>query len=266
MIKLKQQVRLFFALLSITFFLSNNLLSANEFSFRKYQHVKQFYKDIYEDSIRVGLKYNIPPAAIMAIAGLESGYGSGYVSQITGNILSLGAFKDDAELPSLYLPYSKSKRRVIFISKKIKELDGNDLAYKQRPRSLKRDYRPIKYAGTTKNLELLYYNNELRNKARHRCLNDFATRWIVPTSKIKVFSDSSVWLRAKVKKESKITLLKKDTCEKFIDKIGGVPHSFNYRKSWPTKVKLIMHKAGLIELVHEIHTNKKTFNKAWSYK
>ena len=89
-------------ILSITI---TNLFSS-EYSFRKYIHVESFYSDISLDSIEIGVKNNIPPAAMMAIAGLESGYGSGYVAQITGNILSLGAFKGDKELPRLYLPYS----------------------------------------------------------------------------------------------------------------------------------------------------------------
>lgn len=82
-------------------------------SFRKYQHVKAFYQGITPAVLEVSEKYQLPAAAILAIAGLESGYGSGYESKITGNILSLGAFRDDKELPSLYLPYSSKLKKVV---------------------------------------------------------------------------------------------------------------------------------------------------------
>jgi len=244
-------------------FISTTLFS-KEFSFRKYQHVKEFYKSIYEDAISIGIKNNIPPASIMAIAGLESGYGSGYVCQITGNILSLGAFKSDFELPSLYLPYSKIKKRVLFDPEEIEKCNKNDLVYKQRPKSLKRDYRPSKYAGTTKNLELLIYDEKLKEKACRECLNDFATRWIVDSSNIKVFKNTRVWLDNEVKSKGIDILLAKETNKEFIGKIGGVPHSFNYRQSWPKKAKLIMEKVGLVKLVNDIYINKKSFNNAWS--
>jgi len=246
--------------------LTSNILFSKEYSFRKYQHVKQFYKNIYADAIDVAIKYNIPPAAIMAIAGLESGYGSGYVAQITGNILSLGAFKGDNELPSLYLPYSKSKKKVLFDPSEIKQCAKNDLVWKQRPKSLKRDYRPSSNAGTTKELELLKHNEKLKEQAFKACLNDFATRWIIKDSKVKVFKDAKNWIENKVTLSGKKILFDEDTNKKFISMIGGHPHSFNYRETWPKKAKLIMSKAGLVKLANDIFINKKNFNDAWSNK
>jgi flagellum-specific peptidoglycan hydrolase FlgJ len=104
---------LFIAVLLLT-----SLVNAQDRGFRKYEHVKQFYSQITLDAIEVAKKHDLPAAAILAMAGLESGYGSGYVAQITGNILSLGAFKGDAELPPLYLPYSKSKKKILLILKR----------------------------------------------------------------------------------------------------------------------------------------------------
>ena len=246
--------------------LSSLSLTANEFSFRKYNHVKEFYNEIYEQSIKAGLESSVPPAAIMAIAGLESGYGSGYVSQITGNILSLGAYKSDAQLPSLYLPYSKSKKKVLFDPKEIAKHKKNDLVYKQRPKSYKRDYRPAPFAGTTKRLELLKYDTRLKEKAYSLCINDFTSRWINEKSKIKVFRNAKIWLNKEVSSNGSKILLTKDINKKFIYKIGGVPNSFNYRKTWPKKVNLIMHKVGLVKLVYDIEVNKKSFEEAWSRK
>ncbi len=249
-------------ILILLIFSFSNLLSSN-YSFRKYQHVKSFYSDISSDSIEIGLKYNIPPAAIMAIAGLESGYGNGYVAQITGNILSLGAFKGDKELPRLYLPYSKINKSVIFDPKEIKQSDKNDLSWKKRPKSYKRDYRPKPYAGSTSNLELLTYNKKLKNKASKDCLSDFATRWIKSNSKVKVFRDARIWLDKQVSSRGSQILFDNNTNKKFIEMIGGHSHSFNYRKTWPKKAKLIMAKAGLVKLTSDIHIKKMNFNKAW---
>ncbi len=246
--------------------LISSSLFSNEYSFRKYSHVKEFYYNIYEDAINIAIKNYIPLAALMAIAGLESGYGSGYLSQITGNILSLGAFKDDVELPSLYLPYSKSKKRVLFDPKEISLCSKNDLLYKQRPKSLKRDYRPPLYAGSVNNLELLKNDYKLKEKAYKDCMNDFATRWITRTSKIKVFRDTKVWIEKKVRNHGIGILFDKKINEIFIEKIGGVPYSFNYRSSWPKKAKLIMYKVGLVQLSNDIYVNKKSFNYAWSNK
>lgn len=239
-----------------------NLLADN-YSFRKYKHVESFYSDISSDTIDVGLKYNIPPAAIMAIAGLESGYGSGYVAQITGNILSLGAFKGDKELPRLYLPYSKSSKSVIFDPQSIQKSSVDDLSWKKRPKSYKRDYRPEPYAGSTSNLELLLYNKRLKDIACRACLNDFASRWIRSSSKVKVFRDARNWLDREVSHKGIKVLFDGETNRKFIDMIGGQPHSFNYRETWPKKAKLIMKRTGLVKLTTDMYINNMSFKKAW---
>jgi len=250
----------------ILVFITLTDLSSSEYSFRKYQHVKIFYSDISSDAIKVGLKYNIPPAAIMAIAGLESGYGTGYVAQITGNILSLGAFKGDKELPRLYLPYSKSSKKVIFDTKEIKKYSKDTLFWENRPKSYKRDYRPSAFAGSVKNLELLKYNKKLRVKACRSCLNDFATRWIISKSKVKVFRDARAWLNSQVLQKGVGTLFDIKTNKKFIEMIGGHPHSFNYRKTWPKKAKLIMKKVGLVALASDMYIKKISFKNAWRKK
>lgn len=238
-------------------------LHADEYSFRKYQHVYDFYKSITLEVIEIGKKHKIPPAAILAIAGLESGYGRGYVAQITGNILSLGAFKGDKELPALYLPYSTSKKKVLFDKNEISECEKDDLAWKNRPKSLKRDYRPISYAGSSKNLELLLYDKRLRKKANTACLNDFAIRWIKNTSKVKVFKESRIWLNDLVNNKGTDVLFSKNINIDFVNRIGGHPHSFNYRQTWPKKVELIMKKVGLVELTNAMHYKKMSFEEAW---
>jgi len=260
---MKSNLKPYIAML-LLFILTNQAIQASQYSIRKYNHVKKFYKEIYKESITAGLKFSVPPAAIMAIAGLESGYGSGYVAQITGNILSLGAYKGDAELPSLYLPYSKSKKIYIFDPLEIAKYNKSDLTYTQRPKSYKRDYRPTPFAGTTKNLTLLKYNAKLKEKAYKLCINDFTSRWINENSKVKVFKNAKLWLNKKKFSKRDDILFTKELNEAFVFKIGGVANSFNYRKTWPLKVNLIMSKVGLVELVYDIEVNKKSFEEAWS--
>ncbi len=243
---------------------SQHTYNQSEFTFRKYNHVKDFYQDNCIDAIEVAKLYKLPPAAVLAIAGLESGYGRGYVAQITGNILSLGAFKGDKELPRLYLPYSKSKQAVIFDPNEIKKHPQNDLSWKKRPKSLKRDYRPIPFAGTTDNLELLAYDKNLKHKATRACFNDFATRWIIDSSKVKVFKETRIWLDKIVEENGIEILFSKDVNIEFISRIGGHPHSFNYRETWPKKAKLIMKKAGLVKLTNDIYFKTMDFDNAWS--
>jgi len=254
----KKPTLILFLLLSVA------VLNSNEFSFRKYSHVREFYKDNSMEAIEVAKKYKLPAAAILAIAGLESGYGRGYVAQITGNILSLGAYKGDKELPRLYLPYSKSKQGVIFDPREIIKHSKDDLIWTKRPKSLKRDYRPEPYAGTTKKLELLLNNQKLKKSAHKACFDDFATRWIIDSSKVKVFKEAKIWLDGLVEKHGVDILFTKDVNVEFISRIGGHPHSFNYRETWPKKAKHIMKKVGLVELTNDMNFKDMNFNNAWS--
>ena len=148
------------------------------YRYRKYLHVKNFYKDIASDAVKIGLKYNVPPAALLAIAGVESGYGRGYVAHITGNILSLGAKSNEAELPALYLPNLKDDSSKILYGNMIEEYEADKLVWKKRPKSLKKDYRPKSIAGTTKELDFLDKNPAEKREANLACLEDFAIYWI----------------------------------------------------------------------------------------
>lgn len=241
-------------------------LEAGSYSYRKYPHVKKFYKEITPIAIKISKEHNLPAASLLAIAGLESGYGRGYVCQITGNIMSLGAFKSDPELPALTLPYSKSKHQILFDKNEIKKYAKADLEYKKRHKSLKKDYRPKEYAGTVKNLELLKYNETLRCQAHNACLNDFATRWICKKSNIKAFRKAKIWLNKLVVDNNKNILFNMSINNRFIDKIGGVKNSFNYRKSWSKKAKQVMKKAGLVELVDNMENKHMGFDEAWEQK
>ena len=247
----------------ILLLLTNFLFSYDKnFSYRKYIHVEKFYSALVKETVEIALKNNIPPAAILAIAGVESGYGRGYVASITGNILSLGANKNDKQLPSLYLPNTKNPYKVIYNTKEIKSFKKDELFWKQRPKSLKKDYRPKAFAGTTSNLDYFDYNPEEKRKANLRNIEEFSTLWINRNYKFKPFKNARIFLDEQVKKYGKQVLFNKKLNKEFINHIGGKKNSFNYRKTWPKKVIKVLEKTGLVELTKDIY-EKKTFDESW---
>lgn len=233
------------------------------YRYRKYTHVKNFYKNIAKIAIDVGLRYDVPPPALLAIAGVESGYARGYVSKITGNILSLGASKNEPELPSLYLPHLKKKPYKVIYGSSIKKYKKSDLIWKRREKSLKKDYRPKSIAG--RDVKLDYFDNHPKEKikAYKKCLSDFAKNWISRQKKFKPFKDARALLDNAVKTSSKDILFDKELNIKFIKTISGKKNSFNTRKSWAPKVIKVLNRVGLVELCYDMYKKHKTFKEAW---
>ena len=239
------------------------LSHAQQFKYREFTNVQNFYSSITHDVIKLAIKHKTPPAVILAIAGLESGYGSGYVSQITGNIMSLGANKNDIQLPPLHIPYCKTDKNKKALFDPADQNNCNDLVWKQRPESLKKDYRPNPLAGTTKNLEFFKYNQEQFKKAKIKNIEDFLTKWLRVNHKYAPFRETKIWLNEKVIKEGIKTLFSLETNLEFASKIGGRNNSFNYRDTWPKKVKYILNKTGLSQLCSDMYYQKKSFTTAW---
>jgi hypothetical protein len=239
------------------------LSQADKFKYREFKNVENFYSSITSDVIQLSIKHNTPPAVILAIAGLESGYGSGYISQITGNILSLGANKNDIQLPPLHIPYCKTdkNRKALFDPKE--QVKCKDLVWKQRPESLKKDYRPKNIAGKTTNLAFFKYNPQQFKKAKLQSVDDFLTKWLNTNHKYAPFRETKQWLDRKVASEGIDTLFTLKTNLEFASKIGGRDNSFNYRETWPKKVKYILQKAGLTELCSTMYYDKVPFTTAW---
>ena len=233
------------------------------YRYRKYLHVKNFYKDISKDAVEMALKYNVPPAALLAIAGVESGYGSGYVARITGNILSLGAKSNEAELPALYIPNLKDDKSKILYGSMIKKYESDRLVWKKRPKSLKKDYRPKNLAGGLLELDFLDKHPSKKVQANLACLEDFATNWISKNKKFKPFIEARKMLDKQVSLHGKDILFDKDLNIKFIYMISGKKNSFNYRKTWAPKVTKIMKNIGLIELTKALHVEDKSFDTLW---
>lgn len=244
-------------------FILITLSSANKFKYREFSNVQNFYSSITNEVIQLSLKYRTPPAVILAIAGLESGYGSGYVSQITGNILSLGANKNEIQLPSLNIPYCKNDKTKKLIFSQKEQDQCNTLVWKQRPQSLKKDYRPKSIAGSSKNLDYFTYNQKKFQEAKLKNIEDFLTKWLNVNHKYSPFRNTKLWLEKRIEKEGIDTLFSIETNLEFANKIGGHKNSFNYRDTWPKKVKFILQKTGLTQLCSTIYYQKKSFIDAW---
>jgi len=227
--------------------MSGNVFAA-DYSLRKYEHVKSFYQSIAQSAVELGLEHNVPPAAILAMAGLESGYGRGYVSRITGNILSLGARDGEAELPSLKLPTHIPTSRVLIDKDRIASTPAEEMEWKKRPPSLKKDYRPAGFAGTEKRLAFLQRNPDDRIEARRENISDFVSSWISDKSFVPAFAETRTWLDQTVEQEGKESLLSCETAKAFISRIGGKPRSFNPRETWVKKVNYILDRGGLCSL------------------
>ncbi len=238
-------------------------LFGSEHRYRKYTHVKNFIKPLAQKSIDMGEKYNIPPAAILAIASVESGYGRGYVASISGNILSLGANKGEKMLPPLYLPNIKEPNKIIYNPKAIAKYKKSSLRYKKRAKSLKKDYRPSPYAGTSNYLEYFDENSKDKVKANMSCIEDFCRVWISESYRYEPFKKAKRDLNKRVAVSGKEVLYLEATSKELINNIGGKPHSFNYRKTWPKKVITVMKNIGLVELMKNMKSGD-SFEEAWS--
>ena len=239
-------------------------LDGSDYRYRKYEHVRKFYESLANEVVQYGMRYNIPPAAILAIAGVESGYGRGYVAQITGNILSLGAGKSEKELPALTLPSPKNNPQLILYDpKEISKYNKSELLFKKHPASLKKDYRPAPYAGTTQKLYYFKEHPKQRLKANLACISDFCTKWISYKNSHKPFVEARAKMDRLVQHKGKKVLLSPQAAKEFIYSVGGKKNSFNYRASWPKRVLAVMKYTGLVELSQELHAGK-SFQESWS--
>ncbi|MFK7899919.1 MAG: hypothetical protein AB8B61_04085 [Cyclobacteriaceae bacterium] len=232
------------------------------FRFRKYAHVTKLYQRLSKPVTDLCVANKVPPAAILAILSLESGWGQGYIGLITGNFMSLNATGNRAELPALYLPKHIKSGKVLFDTTNLSQYAKHEIKWEQRPPCLKQDYRPVNIAGTTN--QLTYFSkrpNEL-TKANLANVKDFVSRFISTRSRISAYREARQLLTDEIAKHGISILFNKAFNERFIKTIGGRPNSFNFRETWPKKVIKIMHNVGAIELTKELY-EKKSFVDSW---
>ncbi len=241
-------------------------LSGNQmYRLRKYTHVKKLYQRLAAPVTKLCLQHKVPPGAVLSILSLESGWGRGYVGQITGNFLSLNAVGKDAELPALYLPSKNEKpSEVLFDSVEISRIPPNKITWKLRPASLKKDYRPSPYAGTGKNLAYFKNHPDRFTRANLKNVEDFVQRFISSKSSIAAYKEARLYLETAISKHGIAILFDQELNEKFINTIGGRPNSYNYRETWPKKVISIMEGVGAIDLCQKLHNNT-PFETAWGH-
>lgn len=237
-------------------------LGNNKYSLRKYEHVKLFFKRISKKATKICLDNNIPPAALLAITGLESGWDSGYIGRITGNILSLGTRRGDTELPALRLPRLIKTKKILFDSLNIIKHSKKELKWENRPESLKKDYRPKPIAGTKYQLAYFKHNPTAKEEAHVANIRDFVTVFIGRESRIKVYRETRKKMDDLVAKHGKSILLEEQTAIDFINGIGGKLNSYNFRETWPKKVIYIIKNAGLTPLTKQLNKGV-SFEKSW---
>lgn len=252
-------------IISILFILINSITEKNNYSLRKYNHVKLFYKGIASKATKICLDNNIPPASLLAIAGLESGWNQGYIGKISGNILSLNVINKKKQLPALYLPTLIKENSVLFDSLEIKKYNSSELNWKKRPESYKKDYRPLPWRGTSYNLGYFKNHPKEKNKAHLKNITEFVTTFIGRKSSLKVYRNARRKMDSLVKIHGKKILLKEKTAIDFVNAISGKPNSYNFRKTWPKKVTYIISRAGLISLTTKLNIGE-SFESAWNQK
>lgn len=233
------------------------------FKYRKYNHVKKLYARLAAPVTELCIQHKVPPAAVLSIISLESGWGQGYIGNITGNFLSLNAVGNNAELPALKMPQNRKTKKILIDKKAIAKLTKDEIVWVQRPSSLKKDYRPKNIAGTKENLDFFLNNPTRLTQANLENVTDFVTRFISYTSRIKAYNQARKLLDDEIEKNGIEVLFNPQLNEKFVKTIGGRPNSFNFRETWPKKVLNILRNVGANELAKDIYFNKTPFEQAW---
>ena len=104
-----------------------------KYRYRKYNHVKTFYKRLAKPVTDLCMQHKVPPGVVLSILSLESGWGQGYIGKITGNFLSLNATRRDAELPALRMPKNKKTGKIILNTKTLTNTPDSLIVWQNRP-------------------------------------------------------------------------------------------------------------------------------------
>lgn len=220
----------------------------------KIPKVHNFYRDLTPIVLEQSLNTGTPPGAVLAIASLESGYGTGYIASVSGNILSLNARKDEPLLPPLTVPVTEDGD-VIIHNSQIKEMlaTGKKLDVSNRPPSLKKDYRPHNIAGTDDYLDYFLINPQDKFQAWEQNVIDLVFGRIKKESTVPAYRDTYNFVNKIKKSKSLKKLFSNKSAKTYLSTIGGKPHSYNIRKSWVTKCQLIIDKIEMEYFLKEYY-------------
>ena len=214
------------------------------------------------------LEKGAPPASILSIACLESGFGKSYVSRVSGNLLSLNALDTETALPPLQLPVVGHNDYIIDTQRLKKMLaTGNEIKVVKRPASLKKDYRPKEIAGGFTELDYFLYHQEEKFSAWQNNIKDLLYNRISEKSAYSAYRETNA-LCLRIKTNRSITLLfSNKTSTHFLSLIGGRPQSYNANLSWRQKTHNIVYSMGLdVYLRNYLMLYKKEFNlSGWKY-
>jgi hypothetical protein len=216
-------------------------------------HVTDFFKKLTPLVISESLETGVPPVALLAMAALESGYNTGYVSRITGNILSLNALQNEIMLPSLQLYFHPETKQAILDPQKLKKLldSGILLELQTRPSALKKDYRPIGIAGTSKHLHYFLNDELLSRHAWKQNIHDFLSGRIHPTHKSPAYRSAYYYSQEIKQRKNLDFLFSQETAIHFLSLVGGKIHSFNANPEWVHKTVNLVKNMGLEIFVQE---------------
>jgi len=248
----------------------NIILTMQNKGFKTWQlsKVSNFFKYLTPIVLKKSLEKGAPPGAILAIAALESGYGTGYIANVSGNILSLNAKRTEPMLPPLTLAITKNNK-IILNGEKIKSMLAAGYPFKvlKRPPSYKKDYRPAQIASKKTHLDYFLHNPNQKYLAWEQNVNDLMFSRLDSNSSIIAYKETSMFCDNLFKKKSIYHLLSNKAATSFLTLVGGRPISYNIRTSWRDKAISLLSKLNL-ELFLEIYLNnyKEYYNlKKWMW-
>lgn len=234
-----------------------------QFPFRKNMIAKNMIARLACPIIDLCLTHKVPPAAIIAMMGVESGWGYAANATITGNYLGTNTLSKEYRLPAVTFHKHITTGKYIFSKADLLKYHPKEITTIKKPASLKKDYRPEKIRGTNKDLGYFQKNPTELTEANIHNAKDFVFKSISENSSIKSYKEARLLLDKAVDKYGEKILFDKKFNIKFLQTIGGRPSSFNTHKRWPGDITRTLIQTGLVELCYEMQYGNKEFEESW---
>ncbi len=218
---------------------------------RRFPRVIEFYRELTPIAVGESIRTGVPASAIMAIAGHESGFGRGYVAQVSGNILSLGARGSEVVLPSLTVLENSGGKILLEFDRTAQQGSiPSGYGWVKKPPSYKKDYRPPGICGTDGDFDYFIENPAERLAAWKKNVRDFAEGRIKEDSPIKAYRRAYQFAQKLKNSHHRNYVLSEQAAMDFIRLVGGYSRSFNSNPEWPDKVISVLKRAHLSEIVN----------------